>query len=183
MKAVSLTIPATMTKDQCTQVINAVCCSEDICTLILLGGRLKSRVAMRAALATLCKHVAQSNLIHLNVGEFPGHDFSPLLKALRHPRCIVGYVFVELDMEPALKKDMILACRANRQKLRHQVQFVRLFAVAQYGAHTWHNPTRRVIDIYGAANTLVILSMDEPLPHDLPTLDGAQGLLRLHDTY
>ena len=144
LSLVSLSMPKDMSLPQCKLVIREVCSSHDVCTLILLGSCLASSNSEKSALVYLAKHLASSNLIHLNIGEYsaPGCEFEDILHALQHPSCIVGYMFAECAFLPdGMKVQMRDAVRKNRTKLAHKLQFARHLAVARLGAHTWHMPT------------------------------------------
>jgi hypothetical protein len=143
LEELSVSAPRAMSELMYKNVVRAVCKSENICTLILLGGSLASTntAVYSRALAFLARAVATSHVLHLNVGEYPGADHAPLLAALKDRRCIVGYLFAELDTYPGLKEQMRLALKVNRGKAAHKIQFARLFDVAQFGAHTWWMPS------------------------------------------
>jgi len=145
---VSLSMPKALSLPECELIIREVCSSKHVCTLILLGTCLASSSSEKAALACIAEHLADSSLIHLNIGEYnaPGCEFKDVLHALQHPSCIVGYMFAECACLPAgMKIQMREALRKNRDKLSHKLQFARHFAVARLGAHTWFMPSKSTL--------------------------------------
>ena len=114
----SIAVPSGMTLSQYKRVVKAVCSSPNICTLFIGGARaLTSFTTLKPGLEFLIQHVATSHLVNLNVGEYEGCDFAPLLEALQHPQCIVGHLFVELTTKEnmPLKKRMKLALKVCRR--------------------------------------------------------------------
>ena len=149
LSLVSLSMPKDVSLPQCELIIREVCSCHDVCTLILLGSCLASSISEKSALACLAKHLPDSRLLHLNIGEFSaaGCEFGDILHALEHPSCIVGYMFAECHFLPAgMKKKMRDALRKNRAKLAHKLQFARHLAVARLGAHTWFMPPSSTIE-------------------------------------
>ena len=162
----SIPVPAGMSLAQYKRVVQKVCTSPNICTLFIGGARaLESAIALKPALKFLVQHVATSHLVNLNVGEYEGCDFAPLLEALQHPNCIVGHLFVELDptqdADKELKRSMQAALRRNRLKPRHKLQFARHFAVAKLGGHAWWDANNDRLGVHRRTAGMLGITIDD----------------------